>query len=267
MKRKVAAAACLTIAMTAALAAAGCSGTPVAYRTPPAAGTGPASGAAGGTAGSAGATAPAVSQSPLPAASGQLTGTQLQTALLPQSAFPAGFALSSSGAVSSGDGAGTSPASHDLATMSCASFVNHFGDTGFGESAMAANSHAGQGQAFDQVVYQFRDAATASEFVSGLRSLAGRCRSFTASSGQQTGTFSLQASSAAPVGGHPSAELLQSGKIGGAALKLDALVTVSGTDVFAVAAVGLGSPAPSSPAPAALVYQLMKRQAAAALLG
>jgi hypothetical protein len=237
------------------LAAAACSGKPVPYNRPSAAPS--ADGAAPSV------TSPAAAQSPLPAASGQLTGTQLQAVLLPQSSFPAGFALSSSSAVS----AGASPASYDLATMSCASFVNHFGNTGFGESGMAANSYAGQDQAFDQMVYQFPDAATATRFVSGLQSLAGRCRTFTAKGNGATGTFSLQARSSAPVGAHPSAELTQTGKIGGSPVTLATLVTVSGLDVFAVSAVGLGAAAPASPAKQALVYDLMKRQAAAALLG
>jgi hypothetical protein len=245
---------CLGAVAGITLAAAGCSGTPVPYRTPSASAAAPA-----GTA----AASPAASQSPLPAASGQLTGTQLQTVLLPQSSFPSGFALSSSSAVS----AGASPASYDLATMSCASFVNHFGNTGFGESGLAANSYSSQSQAFDQMVYQFPDAATAARFVSGLQSLAGRCRSFTATGNGSTGTFSLQARAAAPVGAHPSAQLLQTGKIGGSPVTLATLVTVSGTDVFAVAAVGLGAAAPTSPATQALVYDLMKRQAAAAFLG
>jgi hypothetical protein len=38
-------------------------------------------------------------------------------------------------------------------------------------------------------------------------------------------------------------------------------------DVFAGAAVGLGAAAPASLAPATIAYNLMKRQAAAAVLG
>jgi hypothetical protein len=38
-------------------------------------------------------------------------------------------------------------------------------------------------------------------------------------------------------------------------------------DVFAGAAVGLGAAAPTSVAPSTIVYNLMKRQAAAAVLG
>lgn len=242
------------------LGAAACAGKPVPYGTQ-------GSSAAATPAAGAGTTAPVVSQSPLPAASGQLTGTQLQTVLLPQSSFPAGFSLSPSSAVSSGGTVETAPGPVSLATMSCANFVSHLGDTGFGESAMAANSYTGTGQAFDQVVYQFGSSGTASAFVSGVKALAARCHSFTATTGGQSGTFSLSAVAAPPVAGHPSAELRQTGKIDGSTVTLDTLLTASGVDVFAAAAVGLGRPAPSNPAAATLVYGLMKRQAAAAVLG
>jgi hypothetical protein len=204
--------------------------------------------------------------SALPAASGQLTGTQLASVLLPQSSFPAGFTLSASSAVTSGDSLSSSPAAYDLATMSCATFVNHLGDPGFGETAMAASSAAGQAQAFDQVVYQFSSASAASGFVAGVKALAGRCHVFSASANGQTGTFSLTASSAPPVGGHPSLELVQSGTIGGSSVVLDTLFTVSGVDVFAGATVGLGVSAPNSMPKATIVYDLMKRQQAAAVL-
>jgi hypothetical protein len=211
---------------------------------------------------------PSVSESPVPAASGQLTGTQLETVLLPQSYFPAGFALSSSGAVSSGGSLSSSPAQYDLATISCATFVNHLGNTGFGETAMASNSFVGIRQAFDQVVYQFGSAVAASDFIAGIKSLAARCRSFTASDNGSTVHFSLSATPGPAVGGHPSLRLLQTGTISGSSLVvLDTLLSASGVDVFAGAAVGLGAGAPASPAKETIVYNLMKRQAAAAVLG
>ena len=204
---------------------------------------------------------------PLPQASGQLTGTQLEQVLLPQSAFPAGFTLSSSSAVSSGDALSSSPAQYDLASVSCADFVNHLGNTGFGETAMAADSYIGTKQAFDQVVYQFGSASAASAFVDGIRSVANRCASFTATDSGATGTFSLKASTGAAVGGHPSLDLVQTGTISGSPLTLDTLFSASGVDVFAGAAVGLGAPTPASLAKETIVYDLMKRQQAAAVLG
>jgi hypothetical protein len=203
---------------------------------------------------------------PQPPASGQLTGAQLQTALLPQSSFPAGFTLSSQSAVNSGGTLSSSPATYDLATISCATFVQHLGSTGFGETAMAANSFTAQSQAFDQLVYQFGSAGAASGFVSGLKALAGRCHSFTVTDNGATGAFSLSAVDGAPVGGHPSLELRQTGKIGGSSIVLDMLLSASGVDVFAGGAVGVGASAPTGMATSTIVYTLMKRQPAAAEL-
>jgi hypothetical protein len=204
---------------------------------------------------------------PQPQATGQLTGTQLQTVLLTQSYFPAGYTLSSQTAVDSGGSLSSSPATYDLATATCAAFVQNLGSTGFGETAMAANSFTAQSQAYDQLVYQFGSAGAASGFVSGIKALAGRCHSFTVTDNGSTGTFSLSAVDGAPVGGHPSIELTQSGKIGSSSIVLNMLLSASGVDVFAGAAAGVGASAPTGMATSTIVYTLMKRQAAAAQLG
>jgi len=186
--------------------------------------------------------------------------------LLPQSYFPAGFTLSTESAVTSGGSLLSSPAAYQLATISCATFINHLGSTGFGETAMASNSFVGQAQAFDQVVYQFGSSSEATAFVAGVRALAARCGSFTATANGASGTFSLKASPGALVGGHPSLELSQTGTLKGSSVALDTLLTASGVDVFAGAAVGVGTTAPISMAKETIVYNLMKRQAAAAVL-
>jgi hypothetical protein len=241
----------------------GCATKGVPYQTPSSAASSPSAPAS-----AAGTAAPTESMTPVAAASGQLTGTQLQTVLLPQSSFPAGFTLSPSSAVSSGDALSSAPPQYDLATVDCATFINHFGNTGFGETAMASNSAVTQSQqAFDQVVYQFGSPGAASAFVSGIQSLAARCRSFTATDNGVKGTFSLRATPGPAVGGHPSLELAQSGVLNGSSLTLDTLLSASGVDVFAGAAVGLGAGAPTGLATETIVYNLMKRQAAAAVLG
>jgi hypothetical protein len=238
----------------------GCATKGVPYQTP-------SSAASSAPAPTTAAPAPTVSMTPVPAASGQLTGTQLATVLLPQSFFPAGFTLSPSSAVSSGAALSSSPPRYNLATVGCATFVNHFGDTGFGETALASVSAPGQSQAFDQVVYQFGTNAAAAAFVTGVASLAGRCGSFTATDNGVTGTFTLKAVPGPAVGGHPSLQLTEAGVLNQAPLTIDTLLSASGVDVFAGAAVGLGAAAPTSLAPATIAYNLMKRQAAAAVLG
>jgi hypothetical protein len=245
------------------LGAAACSSKPVPYQRPTTAASAPAASP------SAPSALPTGSQSPLAAASGQLTGTQLQAVLLPQSYFPAGYTVSSSSDVSSGGKLETAPASHPFATMTCAYFLEHLGNTGFGESAIASDSFAGPNgaQGFDQVIYQFPVTSQATAFLSGAASLAGRCGSFTASDDGTTGKFAMKAAAGAAVGGHPSVEIQESGTISGSSVTLDTLFTASGPDVFGVAALGLGAAPPSSPARQALNYALMKRQAAAAVLG
>lgn len=238
-------------------AVTGCATKGVPYKTPSSAPTATAPSAAA---------SPTGPMTPVPRASGQLTGTQLQSVLLPQSYFPAGFTLASSSAVTSGGTLASSPATYRLAAISCATFITHLGSTGFGETAMASNSFAGQAQAFDQVVYQFGSSSQATAFVAGIKALAARCGSFTATGNGASGTFSLKAAPGAPVGGHPSLELLQTGTLKGSSVTLDTLFAASGVDVFAGAAVGVGTTAPTGVAKETIVYNLMKRQAAAAVL-
>jgi hypothetical protein len=124
------------------------------------------------------------------------------------------------------------------------------------------------GQAYDQFIYQFASAAQATAFVTGVQALAGRCGSFTATANGSAGTFSLRATPGTAVGGHPTLELVQTGTLGTTKLVLDTLFCASGVDVFAASGVGVGgAAAPSVPAKDAIVYNLMKRQAAAAVLG
>jgi len=247
-----------------AVAVAGCATTGTPYATPASPSAPVTSAATAPTAGSL----PTASMTPLPAAAGQLTGTQLESVLLPTSDFPAGFAASSSGPVSSGGTLTSAAAQYPLATVSCSDFVQHLGSTGFGETAMAADSIVGTDQAYDQVIYQFGTASSASAFVAGVQSLAGRCASFTApASTGTTATFSLKATPGASVAGLSSVELVQSGTVSGSALTLDTLLVASGVDVFAASAVGLGTGSPAVPAKETIIYNLMQRQAAAAVLG
>jgi hypothetical protein len=228
-----------------------------------------ASTAAGGATGSAAAGAlPTAPETPQPAASGQLTGTQLESVLLPASDFPSGYTAATTGPVSSGSSLTLGVARYDLSTVSCTNFVEHLGTAGFGESAMASDSLSAAGKAFDEFLYQFPSAATASAFVSGIGSLAGRCASFQLSSNGVSATFKLAASAGPAVGGHPATQLTESGKVGGEQVSLDLLLCADGVDAFGVAAVGAGGAAPpTTPARPDIMDSLMKRQAAAALLG
>lgn len=211
---------------------------------------------------------------PLPAAAGQLTGTQLQSVLLPESDFPSGFATPSGGQTSSGGSLTSGKAAYNLTTMTCAEFVQHLGTPGFGETAMVAGTVASTtgttssstGQAYDQLIYQFGSPSGATAFVSGIQALAGRCTSFKLTSGQ-AGTLSLSASAGSPVAGHPTVDVHETGTVSGTKEALNLLLSPSGVDVFGAGAVGANvTGTPSQVSTAAISYQLMKRQAAAAEL-
>ena len=251
----------LAIAAATVGTVAGCSTKGTAYATPS---SPPTSAVATPTA----APLPTASMTPLPAAAGQLTGTDLASVLLPASDFPAGFTASSSGATTSGGSLTSAAAQYPLATISCSGFVQHLGSTGFGETGMASDSIVGNNQAYDQAIYQFSTAAEASAFVPGISPLAVRCPSFTApiTSSVNT-TMRMKAGPGASVGGRPSVELTQTATANGSALTLDTLFTASGVDVFVVSGVGFGKAAPTDPAKETIIYSLMKRQAAAAVLG
>ena len=256
----------LAVAAGTLAAVTGCSTKGTPYATPSSQSPSGTSAATAPTA--ANGPLPTASMTPLPAAAGQLTGTELASVLLPASDFPAGFTASSSGATNSGGSLTTGQAQYPLATISCAEFVEHLGSTGFGETGMAADSIAGANQAFDQAVYQFSSAAEASAFAAGISPLAGRCPSFSAPvSGSATTTMRMKAAPGDSVAGRPTVELLQSATANGSALTLDTLFTASGVDVFVVSGVGLGTGAPAVPAKETIIYNLMKRQAAAAELG
>ena len=212
---------------------------------------------------------PTASMTPLPAAAGQLTGTELASVLLPASDFPAGFTASSSGATNSGGSLTSGPAQYPLATISCSDFVQHLGSTGFGETGMAADSIAGTDQAYDQAVYQFssacggvgvrgRDLPARGPVPVVLRAGERQRHHHHADEGH-AGRFRRRPAHGRAVADRDAPD--------GSALTLDTLFTASGVDVFVVSAVGLGTGAPAVPAKETIIYNLMKRQAAAAELG
>jgi len=242
----------------------GCATKGIPYKHPSGAATTPSAAA---TAPTSAAAVPTASMTPLAAASGQLTGTDLESVLLPASFFPAGFTAPSSGPITSGGSLVSAAATYNLATVSCATFVEQLGETGFGETALAAVSLSGSKQVYGELVYQFASDPTATAFVAGLKSLAARCGSFKVTSSGQTGTYGLTAADGPAVAGHPTLVLAESGSTAGTKLVINTLFSASGVDVFATSAVGIDAGAPAVPAAQTILYNLMKRQAAAAVLG
>ncbi|MET9258915.1 ATP-binding protein [Amycolatopsis sp. NPDC004079] len=130
------------------------------------------------------ATTPAASERPAVAAPPQLTGVQLEKALVPQSLFPDDMGVAAGSEVSSGASVSTARPQHDPAAMSCTDFsvllLKNTFVPGFGESAFAANSHVTdpdrqQSIYVDQAIYQFPSATAASAFFSGLRRVLAGC--------------------------------------------------------------------------------------------
>jgi hypothetical protein len=249
------------VAAAAAVAVCGCSSGSSSAKSAPTIATAPA------VTGAPASPLPTASQTPLPPASGQLTGTDLEKVLLPAANFPTGFKPGP--VVSSGSSLSTAAAQYNLATISCATFDNHVGATGFGETAMAASSYSTSQQVYDQVIYQFASAAKATAFVNGADALAQRCGAgFKVSNDGQTDTWRMHADRITAVPGYPSVEITQLGTLNTSPVKERDVLTASGVDVFLTASVGIGSAAePSDPALEAITYNLMKRQSAVAVLG
>jgi hypothetical protein len=262
--RRVRAAAAAAVTVGVLGTVAGCATKGIPYKNPSTASATPTAAATAPTSATA---LPTASMTPLAAASGQLTGTDLEAVLLPASYFPSGFTAPSSGPVTSGGSVVSAAPTYNLATMSCALFVERLGATGFGETALAAVSLTGSKQVYGELVYQFGSASTATAFVAGIKALAARCGSFKVTSSGQTGTYSLKDTDGAALGGHPTLSLVESGSTAGTTLVINSLFSASGVDVFSASAVGIDTGAPAVPAAESIIYNLMKRQAAAALLG
>ena len=189
----------------------------------------------------------------------QLTGVQLLSALLPRSDFPAGFKLDKSGVFDSGRRLENSRARFHLSTMSCKSFANNFGNTGFGETATAADDFVNSKftQIFGQQVYQFKTSSAAAAFFKGLRAISRRCPAFLLS-GVASGV-SVHAFDAARILGHPTFVVNESGTILGVKLTIGTTFTVAGTDLYFIIKIGISVAPPGSPSGRTTMIRLIKR--------
>ena len=189
----------------------------------------------------------------------QLTGTQLLAALLPRSDFPAGFKLDKSGVFDSGRHLENSPAHYHLSTMSCSSFSENFGGTGFGETATAFDDFVNRTDtaSYAQQVYQFKTRSAATSFSKGLRAISRRCHSFLLDS--LATSIITQAFDAPPIGGYRTYQVNQSGAVLGVLIAIHMVFTVAGTDVFFTANLGIVVAPPSSPSPRTSMLKLITR--------
>jgi hypothetical protein len=193
----------------------------------------------------------------------QLTGSQLAAALLPARTFPHGYIYDESTSRNSGKRLETGPAKYHLAGITCMTFDNVYGGSGFGETAYANNYYstlvdnytASTGSAFAQSIYQFASASAARSLWLGLRSVAVRCPGFGAAGGRGIeriikasirGTHAFQADFSAPLP-----------PIG--TIAAQSLIVWRGQDVIEVDALGLGRPVPASPSLRSLMIRLLAR--------
>jgi hypothetical protein len=196
----------------------------------------------------------------------QLSGARLKTALLPGSAFPAGYAIYSKNSYESGDR--IKPFTrYSPATISCGTFAIQLGAPGFGETAMATNEFISSNRdlAYVQLIYQFADPNTASTFFSGLRAATLRCRSFTATEYGYASRITQHVSATTSVSGHQAMQINQVERAAlgsGAASQVDYLFVLGGADVYGTIRVGSTSAPPANPSAPAVIARLITRVAA-----
>ena len=199
--------------------------------------------------------APAALASPSPR---QLTGTQLASALLPASYFPAGYKVERSDTYNSGGRLEQGPARYNIATMSCKAFNNAFGKKGFGESAIATNflsdtqgNNSGSLRlaAFGQLVYQFRTPGLATGFFRALPGAFVRCQPIVG--------LGLRILRAAPVDGHPAFQINATTSSVPVKNSEILLVSAAGPDLFITAQISLNESPPSSPTARTVLAKLI----------
>jgi hypothetical protein len=191
----------------------------------------------------------------------QLTGTQLASALVPASYFPAGWSVQKTGAYNSGNRLENSPAKYNLATMSCKTFVVTAPDKGFGETATAASIVHKKNQAYSQNVYQFASSAKASAFYNGMYALFERCRTVSTTSGSLKVKLTTRYLTKTHEGGHQAFRTLQTLYVTSFSPTInDTLFVVDGKDVFTIDAAGQTEP--TKPAlPTATLHLITRVQA------
>lgn len=196
----------------------------------------------------------------------QPTGVQLKSALLPASDFPSGY--TAGGATDSGSHLASGKVKYNLATVSCSTWENNFGSSGFGETATATDTVSQSASsvlslsAFGQLVYQFKTSSTASRFYAGLHGLASRCTTIHSSQGGVTATAKVRVVSARSIDGHAAFwidETISASGLSDLSGHANTLITVAGTDVFAIATTGFGAAPPAKPTPASLLVKLITR--------
>ena len=186
----------------------------------------------------------------------QVTGKQLGSALLPASAFEAGYSVVFS--TNSGRSLEHGTVFH-LSSISCKIFwptvgmVKGFGDTAYASDLISVKPGAIPSvfENFNQSVYQFASTRSASTFFSQLTTKYHACRSVTISEPDgSTLHWALRSESKLHVGGHQALQVVvaeSASKTPGPPITTYLQWTVSGTDVYLISTqlVSVSKPQPT----------------------
>jgi hypothetical protein len=180
----------------------------------------------------------------------QITGSRLQTGLLPASAFGAGFTLSAT--LNTGSGLLTNQTAPNVPAMSCSTFEGKIYVSGFGNSAGALDKYVNPNAATErpeaiiqgfQDVIQFATASAATTFFTQARAKYTACQSFSEPNPTDTnpggGTFQISTLgvSKTTVGAEAAFAVIQQIALSekpGATEFVDELYAVDGTDVYSM---------------------------------
>jgi hypothetical protein len=201
----------------------------------------------------------------------QLDGNQLESALLPATAFGPDYAAGYS--LNTGKSLWKFRATENISTTSCGNFEDGLGLGLFGETAAALSysnnpnpwpAYPNTEFYYYQSVEQFPSAKAAASYFSQARAKYAKCMDFTesapATSDPSSGGFETvtQAVTKTSVGKYESFAVAQSADLSqypGDPILLNTLVTVEGTDVFGMLSVGGTNDA----IPASLMQELIGR--------
>ena len=180
----------------------------------------------------------------------QISGSRLQTGLLPASAFGAGFTLATT--LNTGSGLLSTPATQNGPTTSCSTFEGKIYVSGFGNTAGALAEYVNPNAAMQrpeaimqgfQDVIQFATATAATAFFTQARAKYTACLSFSEPNPTDTnpggGTFQISTIgvSKTTVSGDAAFSVTQQIALSehpGATEFVDVLYAVAGTDVYSM---------------------------------
>jgi hypothetical protein len=195
----------------------------------------------------------------------QLAGTQLNSALLPGKAFPAGYKIDSKLSSDSGSAVKSLAPQWTLPGMDCKDFDNTFEGPGFGETAFAQRilTNSAGTAFFNQTIYQFASASAAASFFSGVRTVAIACPSFTSTSNGSASHKRLRVSAAPPASGRHAYTIQETENVVLHRIAVNStgvnLVAMDGADVYEVTTFSAEGVPPRSPSLSSVVKRLVSR--------